>query len=127
MTDWLVFDYILSIFIILYNTTGVSHRKVNPTEQSHLEGVSGPQLVKEFPTFFSEHERSLMCPVLSQIDPLHAPQSHIFKINFNSLPQSASMFSKWSLVIGTENVGRCNTGTLIVNNNKFSEKLFREW
>ena len=55
-----------------------------------LEKLTGFQLIKKFPTFYRTRNLIHNCPqpvpILSQLDPVHAPTSHFLKIHFNITP-----------------------------------------
>ena len=67
-----------------------------------LEKQSSSLLVKKSINFM-EHEGSLLhshvpitCPVLSQLDPVHAPTSQFLKIHLNIIPPLMPWSSQWS-------------------------------
>jgi hypothetical protein len=75
-------------------------------EWSPPEKLTGPQLVKKFPTFNGTHRlvtRSQFLPpfhILGQLDPVHTSPSHFLKIHFNIILPSTPESSKWFVLSG---------------------------
>ena len=75
-----------------------------PWNRSHLEKLTGSQLVKKFSAFlwnpkinFHIHTYPSTVPTLSQLDPVQAPTSHFLKIRHNIILPSTNGSSQWPL------------------------------
>ena len=73
---------------------------LTPASRVLLEKAAVPQLVKSFPAFygrrnfFTTAQHHLLVPILSQINPVHARPSCLFKLHFNIMLLSISGCSK---------------------------------
>jgi len=99
---------ILSCHLSLDFTTGLFHLHLTylltPWNTVLLEKLTSFQLVKKFPAYYvtsKVHYHIHKClppvPILSQLDPVHTPTSHLLMIHLNIILPSMPGSPKWSL------------------------------
>ena len=95
--------YIDTPYIRLYLITH-THYLLTPWSRVLLEELTGSQLVKKFPAFYGTrrghyhiNERPSPVPILSQLDPVHAPTFNFLKNHPNIIISSTSGSFKWFL------------------------------
>jgi len=94
------FGIVKGLIIILQVSDGFCSMKLLTSWSRVLfEKLTGPQLVKKFPTFYGTQNfttvRTSPYPEPEQFSP--CPQSHFPKIHFDIIPPSTPGSSKWSL------------------------------
>ena len=82
----------------------VASDSLPPRSRVLLENLTGSQLVKRFTAFYGTpkvnycfHTCSPPVPILSHLDPIHAPTSYFLKIDLNVILTSTPGSYKWSL------------------------------
>ena len=84
-------------YILTYLFTHSMEQSTSWKANRFLASQEIPYILWNPRVHYHTHNSPPVVPILSQLEPVHAPTSHFLKIHLNIIPPSTSGFPKWSL------------------------------